>query len=69
MSEARFFARSASDRTQDWPFWFVADRQKGGVNVTGKVLEKVTGERSHGAVLASRSVALWLADRANEEPQ
>lgn len=30
----RYFARSASDNTDDWPYWFVADGHKGGLNVT-----------------------------------
>lgn len=34
MAQDRYFARSASDCTDDWPFWLVADRQKSGLNVT-----------------------------------
>jgi hypothetical protein len=26
----RYYARSASDQTDDWPWWFVADKQLGG---------------------------------------
>lgn len=35
---ARFFARSASDRTDDWPFWFVADADRDGLNVTNDLI-------------------------------
>lgn len=44
-----YFARSASDRTDDWPFWFV---ESGGLNC-------MSGPG--GAVLTSREVAEGLA--------
>ena len=62
----RFYARSASDRTEDWPFWFVADSNKGGLNVTGPLFEKLTGERAHGAVFAPRDEAKLIAAHANQ---
>jgi len=31
---SRLVARSASARTDDWPFWYVADTARGGLNVT-----------------------------------
>lgn len=34
----RYYARSASDKTKDWPYWFVADSEKGGLNVTEKYI-------------------------------
>ena len=34
---ARYYARSASDNTDDWPFWFVADDPGGGINVTAEL--------------------------------
>lgn len=34
----RYYARSASDKTDDWPYWFVADKEKGGLNTTEKYI-------------------------------
>lgn len=62
----RYFARSASDRTEDWPFWFVADSKKGGLNVTASLFERLTGERAHGAVFAPRGEAELIAAHANK---
>jgi hypothetical protein len=39
----RYFARSASDRTDDWPYWFVADRSRGNLNVTVKLMPELSG--------------------------
>lgn len=39
----RYYARSASDRTEDWPLWFVADREKAGLNVTVQLLPQMRG--------------------------
>ena len=39
----RYYARSASDNTDDWPFWFVADSQRDGLNVTATLLQRFTG--------------------------
>ena len=55
----RYYARSASDRTDDWPFWFVADEQRGGLNVTAEVAG------TPGAVLRAPWDAVKLAMRAN----
>lgn len=40
MSEARFFARSASDKSDNWPAWMVCDRKHGANNACpfGQVL-------------------------------
>ncbi|MVA44660.1 hypothetical protein GOZ83_06135 [Agrobacterium vitis] len=65
MKLPRYFARSASDKAENWPFWFVADRQCGSVNVTGKIAEEMTGISSNGAVFASRAHAEMLATWAN----
>lgn len=43
MSDPRFYIRSASDRTDDWPFWFVADSYAGGLNVTQE-LRRLRGD-------------------------
>lgn len=54
----RYYARSASDKTDDWPHWFVADGQKGGLNVTCELI---------GVTFTSREMAGKLAVYANEE--
>lgn len=33
----RFYARSASDKTDDWPFWYVADSYQSDLNVTTSI--------------------------------
>jgi hypothetical protein len=63
----RYFARSSNDETDDWPFWFVADRKKGGLNVTAEVADALELPRTPGAVLARKEVAVSLAERANNE--
>lgn len=57
--EPRYFARSASDKSEDWPAWFVADRSKGGLNVT---------YRHTGAIFLSRKEAEELAGELNRVP-
>jgi len=52
-----------------WPFWFVADKQQGGLNVTNKLLKKFCEafyEANKGEVLISKKDAAWLADKGNE---
>lgn len=61
----RYYARSASDRTDDWPFWYVADRRKGGVNVTADIVRAHINPNHAGGVLTSRDSAINLADMAN----
>lgn len=65
--EARYYARSGSDRTDDWPFWFVADREQGGLNVTVRVFPAMRGCWP----FLPRSVAEEVAKYANvaTEPQ
>lgn len=41
----RYFARSASDKTDDWPFWYVADDERAGANVTKQLLEERDGDQ------------------------
>lgn len=59
MQLPRYCAQSASDRTNDWPYWFVADRQKGGLNITFEALAKI-------GVVANRACLPFL-DRADAE--
>lgn len=63
----RFYARSASDKTDDWPFWFVADEKHGGLNVTGEVCDALGINRAPGANLGARCDMVGLAVRANRE--
>lgn len=66
---SEFFARPASDRTDDWPFWFVARRDQPGRNVLAEACEVAGIPRSPGAVLALREDAEFLARKANEAEQ
>ena len=61
----RYYARSASDRTDDWPFWFVADAQKGGLNVTAELVRQHLNIDAKGQTLCSRRTAKHLATIAN----
>lgn len=62
----RYYARSASDKTDDWPFWFVADTSKGGLNVTADLARKIEPETARaGAVFRSQRRAIELAMKAN----
>jgi hypothetical protein len=61
----RYYARSASDRTDDWPFWLVADTQKGGLNVTAELVRQHLNVNPEGGTLCSRGHAERLAIIAN----
>lgn len=61
----RYFARSASDKTDDWPFWFVADRDMGGLNVTAELIRKHSDPAHRGATLTSKTHAFEIESRAN----
>lgn len=65
----RYYARSASDRTDDWPFWFVADRKRGGLNVTSEVADLVGVKRGAGQVLVNKESALNIAARSNPQQE
>lgn len=67
MSEPRYFARSASDRTDDWPLWFVADRRKSGLNVTLSLIEKAFGRHVVGMPFLPREHAETLAEISNND--
>jgi len=67
MSEERYYPRSASDKTDDWPIWFVADRQKGGLNVTGQLVRKYLNPYCRGSTLTIKEIAVVLAKYANEK--
>lgn len=63
----RYTARSASDRTDDWPFWFVADIQRGGLNVTADLIRKHFDPNHAGATLALKADAIAIAEKANAQ--
>ncbi len=55
----RYFARSASDKTDDWHLWFVADET--GLNVTGKLVPELRGYMP----FLPKETALSVAEAAN----
>jgi len=63
---ARYYARSASNKTDDWPWWFVADKQRGGLNVTAEVCKLLEIPTKPGATLCSREDAESLTEEANK---
>lgn len=63
--QGRYYARSASDNTDDWDFWFVADRLKGGLNVTAELIRLHFDANHAGATLTSRECAAEIAEIAN----
>lgn len=36
--DEEFIFRSASDKTDDWPFWYLTEKSTGNLNVTMKYL-------------------------------
>lgn len=61
-----FFARSASDKTENWPIWFVARKDAPSRNVLDKACEVAGIPRRAGAVLADKQTAIWIAEEANK---
>lgn len=61
MTEPRYYARSASDKTDEWPFWYVADRQQSGLNVTKALASEQVGYLP----FVSREAAIKIAETAN----
>jgi hypothetical protein len=57
-------AQRASDKTNDWPIWFVSD---GGLNVTAPVGFALTQGFSfnHGQVFARKQIAEHMAEAWN----
>jgi len=62
----RYYARSASDKTDDWPWWFVADKHQGGLNVMQEVHKLLDLPIKPGAVLCVREYAEQLSEEANK---
>lgn len=61
----RYYARSASENTDDWPFWFVADDERGGLNVTAEMIREHINPNHGGGVFLPDWEAVKLAMRAN----
>ena len=62
----RYYARSACYGNDDWPWWFVADKHRVGLNVTAEVCELLDRPRKPGATLCAREYAEQLAEEANK---
>jgi hypothetical protein len=60
---SKVIARSASDRTDDWPFWMLWDGVK---NVTAETLDRLGIQRPPGAVFLTRKDAEAIASRIAE---
>ena len=62
----RYYARSACYGNDDWPWWFVADKHRVGLNVAAEVCELLDRPRKPGATLCAREYAEQLAEEANK---
>lgn len=59
----RYTARSAGG-TEDWPYWYVADRERTGLNVTVQLVPEMTGYMP----FLPREDAERIARAANDAP-
>jgi hypothetical protein len=57
---APFVARSASDKTEDWPFWFVCGQDR----INYMYIEAKAG--TYGAKFCRRKIAERIAEALNE---
>lgn len=62
-------ARSASDKTDDWPLWYVTDDMPADRNKTVDAVESATGMRPTGLPFLRREDAEHLAAIMNEAAQ
>ena len=62
----RYYACSASDNPDYWDVWFVADRNKGGLNVTNEIFVMLDIPVIPGAVFTRRFHAIEIAELANK---
>lgn len=60
----RVIARSASDKTDDWPFWYCAET-RASVNITSAIARELGHPWRPGAVFARREYAEALAGQWN----
>jgi len=58
-------ARSASDRLDDWPFWYVTDDMPPDMNKTVDAIEAIIGIRIVALPFVSRDVAIEVASLMN----
>ena len=63
MTEARYVARSASNHTDAWAYWYVADSSNGNLNVIVGLLPQMSGYMP----FLSRRGAERVAASANEQ--
>jgi hypothetical protein len=59
-------ARSASDKTDDWLFWYVTDDEPKDRNKTLDAIEYLTGLRPYSYPFVRQEVAEELAERMNK---
>lgn len=63
---SRYAATSASSKTDDWPFWYIADTEKGGLNVLPAIYRKTTGIAMGSLPFTSKQHAKILEEEANK---
>lgn len=61
-------ARSASDKTSDWPFWYVTNDEPLDYNSTIDALEIDLGHRPVMMPFLSKDLAIALANMLNSMP-
>lgn len=64
MTILKYTAKSASDRTDDWPFWMVCNGHK---NVTAAVARALGYDYHYGGAFSSRDDCKILSREANEK--
>ena len=63
--EVMWRARSASDKSDDWPYWYVTNDSPADYNKTLDALEQITGKRPIGLPFVSRAQAIEIAKIMN----
>lgn len=58
-------ARSASDKQDDWPFWYVTRDKPNDYNETCFACEMIIGKKLTGLPFISKELAIALAERMN----
>jgi hypothetical protein len=59
-------ARSASDKTDDWPFWYVTKDTPSEHNDTKEAIEHISGRVFISLPFVSKEAALQIVDIMNE---
>ena len=60
-------ARSASDKTEDWPYWYVTKDVPKDYNDTKEAIEVLTGNIFYGLPFLTKNHAVEIAEKMNEE--